>query len=132
MIRFDNSYYLDLGMPFGARTSSLYMQKAADLISRALFKRGIPTHVYLDNVILYFTPYQDAPARMTEAIEFMKALGLPLADEKEQYPTHKVKYLGIWIDMLAHSLTMPGEKIQKFLDLIGWIKEQERVSKKIV
>lgn len=132
VIRFDNKYYLDLAMPFGARTSSLYMQKAADLISRALLKRGIPTHVYLDNVILYFTPDQNPQARMAEALEFMKALGLPLADEKVQHPSHKVKYLGIWIDTLARSLTMPSEKIQKFLDLINWIQEQEKVSKKIV
>lgn len=132
MIKFKEQYYLDLAMPFGARTSSLYMQKAADLISRALQKRGICTHVYLDDVMLYFHPDQNPEARMKEAIEYMKALGLPFADEKIQNPTYKVKYLGIWIDASSRMLTMPAEKIDRFLQLVDWMKNQGSVSKKLV
>lgn len=131
-IRFRNQYFIDLAMPFGARTSSLYMQKSADLITRALQKHGILSHIYLDDVILYFRPNQDAQARMREVIDFMIALGLPLAEEKIQFPTHKVKYLGIWLDSVTRLLFMPEEKIRKFLDLVKWVETQQRVSKKVV
>lgn len=55
-IRFQNQYFVDLAMPFGARTSSTYMQKIAEMVSRALAARGIANHIYLDDIILYFTP----------------------------------------------------------------------------
>lgn len=40
VIKFQGNYYLDCAMPFGARTSSMYMQKAANLISHIrIFRR---------------------------------------------------------------------------------------------
>lgn len=131
-IKFNNSYYLDLAMPFGARTSSAYMQKIANMISHALMQRGIPTHIYLDDVILYFLPDQDPPARMREAIQFMKALGLPLAEEKVQNPSYSVRYLGIWLDVKSRLMTMPDEKINRFLDLVNWVITQQSVSKRVI
>lgn len=131
-IKFQGKYYIDLAMPFGACTSSTYMQKIAEFISRALQKSGIPTHIYLDDVILYFCPGHDPSARMREAVAFMKALGLPLAEEKMQNPEYRVLYLGIWLDVLVRRITMPEQKIHKFLDLVTWMLQQESVSKKIV
>lgn len=132
VIKFQGQYYLELAMPFGARTSSAYMQKIANMISRALAVKGIPTQIYLDDVILFFQPNDDPPARMAEAIAFMKALGLPLAEEKIQHPAKRVKYLGIWLALGERVITMPPEKIQKFFAFVKWIIQQESVSKKIV
>lgn len=132
VIKFDNQYFIDLAMPFGARTSSCYMQKVADVISRALQRRGIQTHVYLDDVILYFQPGQDPPARMKEALHFIKSLGLPIADEKVQPPATCVKYLGIWLNIDHRLISMPDEKVNRFLKLVDWVMTQSQVSKKLV
>lgn len=132
VIKFRAQYYIDLTMPFGARTSSAYMQKIANMISRALRQRGIETLIYLDDVILMLSPEHDPPARMREAVDFMKALGLPLAEDKIQQPALKVRYLGIWLDIGERLMTMPDEKIKKFLDLVEWIAEQKCVSKRVV
>lgn len=131
-LKFKAQYYLDLAMPFGARTSSAYMQKIANMISRALVIRGIDTKIYLDDVILFFLPGHDPPARMKEAVDFMKALGLPLAEEKMQQPASKACYLGIWLDVKERLITMPNEKIVKFLEMVDWVIQQDRVSKKVV
>lgn len=131
-IKFQGNYYIDFAMPFGARTSSTYMQKIADFISHALSARGISTHIYLDDIILYFGPGHDPPARMREAVSFIKALGLPLAEKKIQNPDFKVLYLGIWLDVAERCITMPEQKIKKFLDWVEWTLRQETVSKKIV
>lgn len=132
VIRFRHEYYLDLAMPFGARTSSAYMQKIANMISRALRVRGIESRIYLDDVILMLMPGQDPPARMKEAVALMKALGLPLAEEKMQQPAAKVRYLGIWLDVGERLMTIPDEKIKKFLDLVEWIIQQACVSKRVI
>lgn len=131
-IKFKGRYYIDLAMPFGARTSSCYMQKIAEYISRALASRQIYCHIYLDDVIMYFQPDMDPPARMREALAFIKALGLPLAEEKSQMPSSRVKYLGVWLDVDAKMITMPIEKIDKFLKLVEFILDRPAVSKKVI
>lgn len=93
---------------------------------------GIISHIYLDDVILYFTPGQDPPARMKETLSFIKSLGLPLAEEKVQHPAQKVRYLGVWLNVVDRTITMPEEKITKFLSIVEWIVLQERVSKKVI
>lgn len=94
VIKCDNEYFIDLAMPFGAQSSSTYMQKISEFVIRALSQRGIATVIYLDDVIFYFLPQHDPPARLREAIELLKALGLPLAEEKIQPLAQSVKYLG--------------------------------------
>lgn len=132
VIKFNGSYFIDLAMPFGARTSSCYMQKIANAISRALARRGIDTHVYLDDLILYFQPGDDPPARMKEAISFIKSLGLPIADEKVQCPSGCVKYLGIWLDIDHRLISMPDGKITKFLKLVEWLMTQKCAPRKTI
>lgn len=132
VIRFESRYYIDLAMAFGARTSSCYMQKAAEMISRALRARGIMAHIYLDDVILYFDPHSDPPARMRESLDFIKSLGLPLAEEKVQHPANKVKYLGIWLDVDSRMITIPSDKIKKFLDIVDFALPQKAIPRKLV
>lgn len=51
VISFQEKYFLDVAMPFGARLSSLYMQKLAEFIVRALTKKGVYCLQYLDDLI---------------------------------------------------------------------------------
>lgn len=115
VIKCQGRYYIDLAMPFGARSSSTYMQKISEYIIRALRCRDIPVDIYLDDVIFYLHPEQDPASRLREAIALFKALGLPLAEEKIQPPSNCVKYLGVWLDVGERRITIPKEKIDNFL-----------------
>lgn len=64
---------------------------------------------------------------MKKVLAFIKYLGLPIAEDKVQGPTSKVKYLGIWIDVETRIISMPDEKIARFQKLIEWIMTQESV-----
>lgn len=115
VIKCDDEYYIDLAMPFGARSSSTYMQKVSEFVIRALKNRGIDSHIYLDDVIFYLDPQYDPASYLKEAIDLLKTLGLPLAEEKIQPPSQCVKYLGVWIDVKHRRVTIPKEKIDNFL-----------------
>lgn len=55
VIKFKDHFYLDLALPFGARLSSLYVQKIAEFIARALAKMNIHCLIYLDDLFVLTT-----------------------------------------------------------------------------
>lgn len=131
-IKHRGQYNIDLAMPFGARSSSTYMQKSSDFIIRALRTRGIVTHIYLDYVLVYIRPGQDRGARFTQVLDFINHLGLPLAKNKSQPPAVEVKYRGVFINTQERTLVMPEEKISAFLSLALWAKDQKMLKRKVV
>lgn len=126
----DGDYYVDAAMPFGSRNSSCYMQLVADYMVRALELRGIRSHMYLDDMIVYLEPGQDYHARLLEIIRLYRALGLPVAFSKLQSPA-KV-FLGVKIDIEERSLSIPHAKVAQFLIFVQWLLTQESVDTKTI
>lgn len=120
-IRVDDAYYVDAAMPLGSRNSSCYMQLVAEFIVRALKVRGIRSHMYLDDMIVYLDNGQDYQARMLEIIRLYRALGLPVAFSKLQSPAKVAVFLGVKIDLNERSLSIPHKKITNFLALVQWL-----------
>lgn len=131
-ISVDGLLYVDTAMPFGARNSSLYMQKIANYVVRALAARGIQCHIYLDDMVMELDSDQDCHARFAEVLALYRALGLPIAYSKIQPPDTQVIYLGIHVDVGARLLSIPKEKIDSFLQLIRWALGQVSITKKMV
>ena len=48
-VAFEGNVYVDIAMPFGARMSSLYMQRVAEFITRSLRTQNIKVLIYLDD-----------------------------------------------------------------------------------
>lgn len=131
-ISVDGKYYVDAAMPFGSRNSSCYMQLVAEFIVRALAARGIRSHMYLDDMIVYLETGQDCNARLLEIIRLYRALGLPVAFSKLQSPAKVATFLGVKIDLNERSLAIPQSKITQFLILVQWLLGQDSVDIKVV
>lgn len=129
-IKYKKRYYLDLAMPFGARTSSCYMQKVSEFICRALARMGLHAKIYLDDLLAFFPPQADEERDFRTIIKFVQDLGLPIAEHKLQLPGPIIKYLGIWIDIEKRQITLPEEKIANFKTLANWIISQKTITKK--
>lgn len=131
-IKVGGRFFIDAAMPFGARNSSLNMQKVAQFMLRALSAHGIECQMYLDDMVLQLSPYQDFHARFAEVMALYRALGLPISYAKLQTPADAIVYLGIHIDVPARMLSIPLKKIHKLEQLIRWVLTQTEVSKKMV
>lgn len=131
-ISVDGKYYVDTAMPFGSRNSSCYMQLVAEYMVRALAARGIRSHMYLDDMIVYLEPGQDFQARLLEIIRLYRALGLPVAFSKLQSPAIVAVFLGVKIDIDERSISIPQAKITQFLTLVQWLLTQTTVDAKTV
>lgn len=131
-IKVGHSIYIDAAMPFGARNSSLNMQLIAQFIVRALQNRGITCQMYLDDMVLQLSPYQDYYARFAEVMALYRALGLPISYAKLPPLADAITYLRIHIDVPARLMSIPLKKIQELEALIKWVLSQQNVAKKIV
>lgn len=124
-----NQSYVDMAVPFGSRLSSLYMQKVALFLQRALQSKGIETVFYLDDGLIIANESQDAEANLNIVIATIRSLGLPLAFEKLQSPSHVCRFLGIIIDVQKKTIQIPIEKIEAFLKQIEEVSGKAHISK---
>lgn len=129
-IHHHGKYYIDRCMPFGSRISSLYMQKMACLIQRALINKGINTVVYLDDLLVISHRNKDPQGQFNQVIDLIKGLGLPIAWDKVTPPARCVRFLGIIIDVDQREIRMPREKIENFLDLIHHVGNRRSITKR--
>lgn len=125
-------FYIDRAMPFGSRISSVYMQRMALFIQRALLIRGILTVVYLDDVLLILKHDESPHAVFIQARDLITTIGLPIAWDKIITPTRCIKFLGIYIDFDMKEIRIPEEKIPKFLNLARDTHDKRYVSVRTV
>ena len=111
-IKEEGKYYFDKSLPFGARMSSYVMQTIAAFIVRALKRRNIVAHMYLDDVILISQTKEKAERDHNVTRTMLQSMGLKIAETKVQQPAHKVTWLGIDIDTHNNSLSIPEPKLE--------------------
>lgn len=114
-ITHEGKIYIDTAMPFGSRLSSLFMQRMACFMQRALVRLDIITIFYLDDVLVVCRNDQDPDACFSQVIHIIRRLGLPIAWEKVVSPSKCARFLGVDIDVGLREVRIPPEKIKKFL-----------------
>lgn len=108
-----DEYFCDVTMPFGARSSSCHMQRVAEAIVWMLAQRGVTARMYLDDIIT-ISPTKQRAVRDLEIVQKLLAdLGLPEAIDKVQHPDTSVTWLGVNIDSVAMTLSIPQQKLRE-------------------
>lgn len=115
VIAFQKRFYIDIGLPFGARLSSLYVQKIAEFIMRALQYRNIQALVYLDDIYLIFQENQQPHAKFSEAMALIRSLGLPINFNKLITPVKQAVWLGVHFDFSSCKISIPDSKVKELL-----------------
>ena len=129
-VKWAQQYYLDVSMPFGARASSCFMQRVANLITRILADEGITAIMYLDDLVVVAPSLKDAQAHYDRVRGLLQELGLPEAPDKAQPPSQCVRWLGINIDAKAMSLSIPQEKVEEALAAVRRYVSARSINKK--
>ena len=120
--------YLDMGLPFGARSSSYSMQQVAVFVVHALAEKGVKSLMYLDDLLIVAPSYQHAHSHYTSALGLMEGLGLPIAREKLQPPARQLVWLGIQIDLDTNTISIPEEKLKEITKIIALAAQKKRPS----
>ena len=114
-VQWKDKYYVETSMPFGSRASSCFMQRVANFITRVLRSEGIIAIMYLDDVIVISPDRTIADTQYARVRELLAELGLPEAVDKAQPPAQAVHWLGVDIDAVNMSLSMPNDKLKEVM-----------------
>lgn len=128
-ISFQGQYYVDTGVPFGSRASSLYVQRIAEFITRALYAKGIYMSMYLDDGLIISDDGSDHHAILAEVIATIRSLGLPLAWDKIQTPSKVCVFLGIEIDIGMRETRIPIRKLRAFREQLRQVRGTSTITR---
>ena len=124
------AWSFDRRLPFGCRMSSFSMQSAAEFIVRALAKRQVRAHMYLDDIIV-ISPTKDIAERdYKKVLTLLHQLGLAVAPRKLQPPATAVTWLGIRIDVGENQLSIPMEKLGQIKDCMAVAADRAYLTKR--
>ena len=120
----EGQYVVDRALPFGARMGSFVMQRVAEFIVRALQA----PHMYLDDVLVITKGKDKATRDYYTTLNFIKDLGLALADSKLQPPARQVKWLGIVFNMEQNEISIHTDKLSSISQCLAHASRQHSLS----
>ncbi|XP_055353021.1 uncharacterized protein LOC129598954 [Paramacrobiotus metropolitanus] len=116
--QFDNLYYFDIVLPFGLRSSPAIFNRLSD------FLEWIVRHVanfadvlhYVDD-FFFAGPANSRLCQLVMEFFFLLCgdLGVPIALDKCDGPSTTITFLGVQIDTVTQTLSLPEEKLRDLL-----------------
>ena len=123
-LTFQNQYFIDKSVPFGYRNGSQIFQRCTDAIRFTMQQHGFP-HLfnYIDDLI-----YTGLPSQIHSSYQFLlellQELGLEIFQKKLVPPDTVVTCLGIQIDTVNRTLSIPHQKLQEIVKLCkDWVNK---------
>ena len=115
--KFQNDYFLDLSVAFGYRNGSQNFQRCTDAIRFIMAQHGFPyLHNYIDDLIYTGLP-SEIHKSYTFLTELLGKLGLDISVKKLIPPSTSVTCLGIQIDTINRTISIPPDKLQEIVIL---------------
>ena len=114
--QWEGSYYVDLVLPFGGRSSSSIFVTFADLLCWILTQKcHLNTIHYSDDYLLISSssPPNQAQKDVTVFRSTFHTIGVPVADDKLVGPSTSLTFIGIMINTANFSVAIPQEKIHE-------------------
>ena len=93
-------------------------------------RRGLKMFAYLDDLLILSKGKTDCWLALNELVNLLCSLGLCINWDKTIPPTQSLVYLGVQINTVDRSLSLPREKVAELLSDISLWKHKKRVSKK--
>ena len=108
--------FVDTQLPFGLRSAPLIFSAVADALEWIAYDNGISFCLhYLDDFLTIGTAGTDECERNLQLLtSTCTHLGVPLKHEKMEGPSTTLTFLGISIDTVAGTLSLPDEKLQRY------------------
>ena len=127
--------YIDTCLRFGLRSAPKLFNVLADLLSWILTQKQIsPVLHYLDDFLTLGPPGSSTCTHNLSIIkEICSTLGIPLALEKVEGPSHCLTFLGITLDTKRMEARLPKDKLQRIRKLLAtWLSKKSATKREIL
>jgi hypothetical protein len=111
-------YLYDTRLPFGSAKSCLIFQSLTDAVVRMMAKRGHTLVAYLDDFLLIGNNEECCNNAVLELCDLLTSLGFEINEDKTVKPTQKLVFLGVEIDTVQRTLSLPNTKLEETRALV--------------
>jgi hypothetical protein len=120
-MRWQGQTYIDGTLPFGLRSAPLVFSAVADALEWVVRTRGVHNIFhYIDDFIIIGAPRSDECANCLGLfLSTCEALGMLISRDKTEGPAFRMTILGIQVDTVAMTLSLPEEKLHRTLVSVG-------------
>ena len=110
-------------MPFSLRSATLACQRTTKAVSYILNEEGILVDVYIDD--FYGAETKELAGHSFDRMtQLFLELGLQSSPDKDTPPTHEMTCLGVCVNTLNMTLTVPDFRLKELQDLLSsWLNK---------
>ena len=120
-VQWQGATYIDAMLPFGLRSAPKIFTAIADALEWVMRRRGIQyVWHYIDDFIMCGAPASRECAQALDiALTTCHQLGVPISAQKVEGPATDISVLGIRVDTVAQTLSLPEDKLQRLRQLLS-------------
>lgn len=128
--RFGGKFYRFNNMPFGLSSAPRIASLLLDVVSSVLYDKGVRHTRYLDDFLFIGTTPEAVTLSLIIACQVFESFGLMLNTKKIEGPSQQMPFLGLLLDSVAQTVSLPASKKADAKALISSILAKERVTSK--
>ena len=124
-------FFVDKYLPFGSSISCAIFQAVSDGLAFIVMNRtGKPNVNYLDDFLFvsFLKAWCDEQIRVF--IKTCEEIGFPVKFEKTEWGTQVIIFLGLLINTLTQTVSVPVEKLEKAKSLISQVLNRKKITVK--
>lgn len=123
-------YLVDAFLAFGSRMAPHCFNRLTDAIVRYMRACGFLCWNYLDDIIVLGPTYESCREAQLFLHKLLHRLGFYVSFKKVRSPNTRQLYLGIVMDSLSMTLSLPQEKLDRLYRELDFFENRTRISKK--
>ena len=123
-------FLVDTRLPFGARLSPSHFHRLTQAVQRMIQRRNINCIVYLDDFLITSPTFDQCKSDLSTVISLLRSLGWSIAWNKVTGPSQTLTFLGIDINTINMSLSLPQAKVEIYKCVLRDFLTRSRASQK--
>lgn len=127
----EDTYFYDTKLPFGASKSPSIFQSLSSAVCRIMKVRyNLLVISYLDDFLIINDSYDSCKYALQKLLEVLRVLGFHINYNKISGPAQSLIFLGVLINTVQMTLSLPDEKLADFHLLLKSFTVKRRASKR--
>ena len=124
------TYMFDSALPFGASLSPGIFHRLTQAVCRIMKRKGHDCIAYLDDFFVTGPTWEDCNSTLHLLLKTLRHLGFAIAYKKIEGPSQSITFLGVNINSVAMSLSLPGKKVEEYKILLASFNTCSRASRR--
>ena len=125
------TYLMDTRLPFGGRSAPGIFHRLTQAIRRMMIRRGYGhLVVYLDDFLIIGRTFDECQKAYDTLMNLLIQLGFEISLNKLVTPCQKLTFLGVEINSVAMTLSLPESKLDDLRSSIDEFRTRKRATKR--